>query len=404
MIRERKQIDKPNRFLLGCVTALATMGAHTFVPALPSLTTDFDITNGEAQMAISFYLIGLASGQLIFGPLSDRYGRRPILLLGMFIYALSCGLGAISQTFDMLLACRFAQAFGGCAGLVVSRAIVRDTYTGAAAVGALSVLTLSMTLSSALAPMIGDTIERLLSWRYILGMFFIGAIAAIGAVAWLIAETLEQQNRSRGLIPAASGLLRVCGDRLFLCYSIAGATATVTLFAPLSSLPFILINEMNPYARHIASIYVLIVAGGVTGAFSSGIFSRTCQPTALITFGMSLSFLASCIFLAGRAYLPDSLTLLMLPMFLVSFSGGFTSPSVLSQALGRAPGLAGSGSSVFGCIQMGYGGLITFFAALTGSHSISIGWLMVGSTCLGSAAFVFTTLSRSRGRQRLSDT
>ncbi len=172
-------------WLLGLFTFSGPVGMHIFVPALPAAARDLQAPAAELQLTVSLYILGLAVGQLVYGPLSDRFGRRPALLAGLAVFTAASVAGLAAPDAHALIAARFLQAFGGCAGLVLARAIIRDTSEGHDAAQRLALMNLLVTAGPAVAPVIGGALSMLWGWRTILlGLSALGV--ANLALAWRV--------------------------------------------------------------------------------------------------------------------------------------------------------------------------------------------------------------------------
>ena len=195
--------------LLVAMTACGTLGMHVIIPALPATARALGMSIGTAQLTITLYLIGLAIGQLLYGPVSDRFGRRPVLLVGLSLFTGASIVTAVAPNATVLITARILQSIGGCAGLVLGRAAVRDGATADKAAGQLALLTLVMAMVPAIAPAIGGYITAYIDWRasYVLLALFGGT--TLLACFLLMPETFSPQGRSRrSMVTAYLRLLR----------------------------------------------------------------------------------------------------------------------------------------------------------------------------------------------------
>jgi DHA1 family bicyclomycin/chloramphenicol resistance-like MFS transporter len=175
------RVKRAPLWLLALITFSGTMAMHVFVPALPQAATDLGASANAMQLTVSFYIAGLAIGQLIYGPVSDHFGRRPVLIVGLVVYALAGFGAAFAPNVDALIAARLFQSLGGCAGLVLGRAIVRDGSTTADAAKRLALMNLMVTVGPGMAPLIGGALVTTTGWRSILL-----ALCVLGAVNLLL--------------------------------------------------------------------------------------------------------------------------------------------------------------------------------------------------------------------------
>jgi DHA1 family bicyclomycin/chloramphenicol resistance-like MFS transporter len=216
-LRGRERAPFP---LLVAMTACGTLGMHIIIPALPATAQAMNISIATVQLTITLYLIGLAGGQLLYGPVSDRFGRRPVLLVGLSLFTLASTVTAAAPNATVLIGARILQSIGGCAGLVLGRAAVRDGSTAERATGQLALLTLVMSMVPAIAPAIGGYLTAFVNWRasYVL-LAVIGA-ATLAATALILPETHRRAGgASRSLW---LNYLRLLRSRAFCDYAVGG--------------------------------------------------------------------------------------------------------------------------------------------------------------------------------------
>src|SRR6202789_1636383 len=208
--------------LLVALTACGTMGMHVIIPALPATARALDMSISTTQLTITLYLVGLAVGQLFYGPVSDRFGRRPVLLFGLTLFTAASIVTACAPSAGVLIGSRILQSIGGCAGLVLGRAAVRDAATPDKAAGQLAMLTLVMSVIPALAPAVGGYLTAFIHWRasYVL-------LAAMGGLTLLVTVCiLPETNRERiggsSFASLLSGYVTLSRSRVFLGYAVGG--------------------------------------------------------------------------------------------------------------------------------------------------------------------------------------
>src|ERR1700678_1095486 len=250
----------PPLCLLGFVTFSGPVGMHIFVPALPTAAKDLHATPVALEMTISLYILGLAFGQLLYGPASDRFGRRPALLAGLFLFTVASVAGLFAPDIHTLVVARFFQALGGCSGLVLARAMIRDTSRSHEAARRLALTNLLVTAGPAVAPLIGGGLSALWGWRTIL----VG-LSALGVANFTMAWLLLEETRPEALFVSASryardyvGLLR---SRQFLGYAIGGACATTSLYAFIACAPFIFVDRLHVPVASVGLYLALLVSG-----------------------------------------------------------------------------------------------------------------------------------------------
>src|SRR5450631_3718631 len=253
--------------LLAALTAIAPLTTDMYLPSLPDIARQLDASTAQVQLTISAYLIGYAVGQLFYGPLSDRHGRKPVLLAALALYSVASLACVLSTSIEMLIAARFVQALGGCGGIVLARAIVRDLYSGARAGRELSMMGSVMALAPVLAPIAGGVLQTGFGWRSIFVTLVAAGLAGAGVVWLLLPETLA----SRAAEPVSpSTMLKsyraVVRNPAYLAYLALATTSYAGLFAWISGASFVLQNlyGLSPFNFGVA--FAVGSVGYMTGA------------------------------------------------------------------------------------------------------------------------------------------
>jgi DHA1 family bicyclomycin/chloramphenicol resistance-like MFS transporter len=372
-------------WLLALITFSGTLAMHIFVPALPYVASDLGTTNAAAQLTLSFYIAGLALGQLVYGPVSDHFGRRPVLIVGMAVYAIAGLVALLSPTITTLIGARLLQALGGCAGLVLGRAIVRDQASGEDAARKLSLMNLILMVGPGLAPMLGALMASLSGWRSI----FI-ALCALGVGNLiLIWRLLPESGGGRGhdmgsVMRAYRGLVR---SRRFLGYAIGGGCATTCIYAYIAAAPFILVNQLHRPPGEVGIWLAVNIAGAWVGSLAASRLVGKVRTRRLMVWGNALSCVSGAVFLAAALGGALTLPLTVVTMFILTFGAGVASPTALSEALSVNPGVAGSASGLYGFAQMGIGALCTGLPGAIGNPAIGAGAVLLGTCLLAQAVF-----------------
>ncbi|MGI5208633.1 multidrug effflux MFS transporter [Spirillospora sp. CA-108201] len=353
--------------LLGALTALAPLSIDMYLPALPRMSADLSTGAVQAQLTLTACVVGLAAGQAVAGPLSDRLGRRRPLLAGLAAYAVASLLCVAAPTVETLIALRLVQGAAGAAGIVIARAIVRDLYDGAAAARFFSVLMLVNGLAPILAPVLGGQLLRIVPWP---GVFAV--LTAIGVALFLgsllgLAETLPPGRRETGGPRATAAACRaLVRDRAFTGYGLAIGLSFAAMFTYISGSPFVLqdIYGMSPQGFSIAfGVNSLgIVAAGQAGALLAGRVALT----RLLAAGLAVVAAGGAVLLAAvlagwglHGVLPG--------LFLVAAGQGLVGPNATALALeGRPPRVAGTASALLGVAQFALGGAAAPLAGVAG--------------------------------------
>ena len=355
LLRVRERAPFP---LLVALTACGTLGMHIVIPALPATARAMDISIGTVQLTITLYLVGLAAGQLLYGPLSDRFGRRPVLLGGMTLFTLASAATALAPTPGILIGARVLQSIGGCAGLVLGRAAVRDAATPDKAAGQLALLTVTMSMIPAIAPAIGGYITAFVSWR---ASYFL--LVAIGAATLLATVLLlpETNTGSSRRVPLSfgRGYGRLLRSPVFLGFAVGGAFTTTSFYAFMAAAPFIFENLLHQPTQDVGLFYLILMVGVAVGGMLANRLSRrvTLRNGLRIANATAIAG-ASCFMVAEvTGHLTVFAVVGSVALFMVG--AGMASPFALAGSVSANPQAIGAASGLYGFIQMGYGMVCT---------------------------------------------
>lgn len=383
-------------WLLASVTFSGTLAMHIFVPALPLAATDLAASPGAMQLTISVYILGLAIGQLLYGPLSDRFGRRPVLLIGLLLYSMAGLVSALAPDVRILVVARLFQAIGGCSGLVLGRAIVRDGVNVDEATRRLAIVSLIVNVGPGLAPLVGAELGTYLGWRSI---FF--ALTALGVINFLITwrllpETAPKRSahhEARKSSELWSNFRQLITSRAFLGYAIGGGCATTSMYAFISAAPFIFTEQLHQPNEDVG-IYLAVIVGALW--FGSVVASRVAGRVAVnhqMIGGNLLSVAGAFIFLGVVLFGTLNMPVTIGSMILFTFGVGVSSPPALAEAMSVNPKVIGSASGVYGFTQMTVGAICTSAASLGSTPALGSAVVLAVAGAL--AQFAFWTAIRS---------
>lgn len=347
-------------WLLICasLTALAPLSIDMYLPSFPALAADLHTEIGQVQLTLGTFLVGLAIGQAFYGPISDRYGRKAPLYIGLTLYGAAAAGCALAGSVESLMLWRFLEALGGCTGLVVSRAVIRDRLEAKESARAFSSLMLVMGLAPILAPLIGGAVLSALGWRAIFWVHCGAAVLILWFVHARMEESLDPAHR-RTLHPGTvlRNYWELLRDREFLGYSLAAGCVQAGMFAYIAGSPFVLIELHGIDPSHY---------GFVFGANAFGLIAMSQINTRLVrarsldsVLGMALyapllaGLMLAVAALAGLAVLP-----VLLVGFFVFLAGmGCITPNASALALAHQSHRAGTASALMGTLQFGFGTL-----------------------------------------------
>ncbi|SME90876.1 MFS transporter, DHA1 family, bicyclomycin/chloramphenicol resistance protein [Tistlia consotensis] len=372
-------------WLLAVLTFTGTLAMHIFVPALPIAAADLGATPAAMQMTISLYILGLAFGQLVYGPLADRFGRRSVLMVGLTIYSAASLAAALAPGATSLIALRLLQALGGCAGLVLARAIVRDTAAPSEAARRLALMNLMVTLGPGLAPIVGSFLATELGWRSIFLLLCLLGITNLTLTWRLLPET--RQATAGGGAGVARNYLRLLKSPAFLGYALGGGCATTSLYGFVAAVPFILVEQLHRPTYEVGvSLAILILGVWVGSAVASHLITRL--PIGRLLVGANaLSVVAAAVLLVAALSGHLSLALTIGPMFVFTLGAGTASPAALTQAISVNPHVVGSASGLYGAAQMAVGALCTSLVSIGSDHALSAALVLTAAGLIAQLSF-----------------
>ncbi len=337
------------------------------------------------RLTISFYILGLAIGQLVHGPVSDRFGRRSVLIVGLIIFTAASLAAALSANVHVLIAIRLLQAFGGSAGLVLGRAIVRDVAVKSEATKRLALMSLMIAFGSGIAPLVGSILVVALGWRAI----FV-ALAAFGVTNLLLTLRLLAET-SGGRAPGRQSVLwsyrHLAGSRAFLGFAIGGGCATTSLYAFAAAAPFIFVDQLHRPETEVGFYLALNIVGLWLGSLAASRIAERIPTTRLLVRGNLVSLVGAAVLLIMVSMGSLSVPSIVLPMMLFSFGSGMAAPAALSAAMTVNPMVAGSASGLYGFVQMAVGALCTSLAGIGSNPLLSAALVLSAAMVLAQTFF-----------------
>lgn len=351
----------PALITLILLAAVSPLAINLFVPSIPSIAADLDAPYATVQFGLSLYLIMTALLQLIIGPFSDLYGRRPVIYAGMSLFLVGTILCIMAASVEVFLAGRVLQA-ASATGMVLSRAIVRDVYPRHKAASAMGYMVMGMAVAPMVGPAIGGLIEEWLGWR----MVFV-ALCVFGVVALVLAVvTLPETNRFRGMpLRAQVGSYRQLGRLpLFWLYAGAAGCCSAGFFAFLGGGPAVSSEYLGLSPSRFGIYFAIAAFGYAAGNFLTGRFSERRGLERMMLDGVSCSFagpvIAIALYLAGIEH-PIAF---FGPLVLIGFGNGLMLPNAITAAISLRPEAAGAASGLLGALQIGIGAIVSIIAGL----------------------------------------
>jgi len=388
----------PPLWLLALITISGTLAMHIFVPALPEAGEMLHTSPSHMQLTLTAYIVGLALGQLTYGPASDRFGRRPVLLAGLSAYLIASAAACAAPTVDILILTRFLQALGACAGLVLGRAIVRDNYSGDDAVRKLSLMNLMILAGPGLSPLVGSILAVTMGWRSIFAALTVLGLANLVLIWRLLPETAGGYGHDTRHVLASYG--RLLRSRRFLGFAIGGGFATTSTYAFIGAAPFIFVTQLHRPPEEVGIYLTVNIIGAWIGSLTTSRLIGRAPPHRFMLVGNFLSCLGAGAFLFFAVAGTHSLAAVILPMLLFTYGAGMASPAALAQSLSVNPEVAGSASGLYGFAQMAIGALCTALISFGSNASLSAGLVLLGAAVLAQLCFWIGLLAGEKEPQQ----
>lgn len=379
--------------VLGGLTALPPLSMDMYLPALPEVTGALRAPAATVQLTLTACLAGMALGQLVVGPMSDKWGRRRPLLIGMAVYVLATAVCALAPTAELLIGFRLLQGLAGAAGIVIARAVVRDLYDGVEMARFFSTLMLISGVAPIIAPLIGGQILRLTDWR---GVFHVLTVIGVllTVVVWrFLHETLPPERRHEGGVGQALRTMRgLLADRVFTGYMLTGGLAFAALFAYISASPFV-VQEIYGASPQTFSLLFglnsigLVAVGQVNGKLLVG---RVSLDKAL-GLGLGLILLAglALTLMTTGVFGETGLVPIAAGLFVLMSAMGLAMPNTNAQALMRTPHAAGSASALLGTSSFLIGALASPLVGIAGEQTaVPMAVVQLGCAVLALACFL----------------
>jgi DHA1 family bicyclomycin/chloramphenicol resistance-like MFS transporter len=369
--------------VLGAIMALGPLSIDMYLPSLPALALVFDASEAQVRFTLGIYLAGLAVGQLVYGPITDRYGRRGSLLFGLALYVIASFGCALATSIESLIVLRLLQACGGCAGMVVVRAVVRDLFDARQAARTFSMLMLVMGAAPILAPMLGGQVLIWLDWRWIFGMLAVFGAGCFLAVLFWLPETLSPEtarfNRAlpwRAVLGDFRGIMR---NRAFVAYGLTGGCSFAAMFAYISGSPFVLMNLYGVAVEHFGLYFGANALSFIVCSQINARLLRVHSPRRLLDFGVGLFIVGTTALMIVVWVGSESLLPLMATLTVSLGALGFIAANTTALALSTFSREAGAASAMLGTMQLGVGAIAaTLVGLLHDGTAVPLGMVILG--------------------------
>ena len=394
IISERKISDREITLLLATVASVAQLSVSMYSPSLPAIQLTMMASAGTVQITMTAYLFAFAVAQLIYGPLGDRYGRKPILIGGLVIFTIGSLICATAGSIEILILGRIVQASGACAGSIMARSIVRDVFDQEKGAQAMASVAIALAAAPAIGPLLGGYLQDWLDWHSI---FFTLAWFGVLMIP-LVVIRLPETNRSPDIdalhwYALGRNYISVVSNRTFLAHTLLGTTLLGGVFGLYTAIPFLIVQQLNISPTVYGWLNLLIIAVYIFGSFLSSYIIPRLGASGTIRFALYLKGLAAASFIASAWFLPLSVPSVIIPVLLWALCVSVALPGCITGGIAPFERTAGSASALMGFAQMLIGGVA---AALMGLLHDATMWgpalTIIALTLTG--AFGYLALSR----------
>ena len=341
--------------LLIAITAVGPLSLNILAPAMPGLIGTLGAGAGTVQLTLSLFLLGMAVSQLVLGTLSDRFGRRPVMLAGLALTVVASFAALATTSITGLIVARTCQAFGATAGIVIGRAVVRDLYDRDRAASMIGWVTMAMVVAPMIAPLIGGALDTALGWHAIFA--FVGLFAA-AILVWASFQLPETRKVATGEgfahFLAASGSLLT--DRAFLGYALVAAFNSAMFFTFIGGAPHVVVTIMHRSSAEYGIWFLAISLAYIAGNFAAGRWSAKYGVDVMIRAGVAVTVAGAAVGIIWVLLDPaGGPAVIMTPQMIIGFASGFMLPNALAGAVSVRPQAAGAAAGITGFMQMGLG-------------------------------------------------
>jgi DHA1 family bicyclomycin/chloramphenicol resistance-like MFS transporter len=344
--------------VLGALTSFGPMAIDLYLPAFPDVAQDLGVAVATVPLTLTAAMLGLGLGQLFYGPLSDRFGRKRPLMVGLILFTIASLACAVAPNFESLLAMRFLQSLGGSAGVVIARAIVRDLYRGKALAQALSIVVMVFALAPVLAPTLGAGLLQLGSWRWLFVALALFGVACIAA-SLLLPETLTVASRTdHGFADAIRRYKQLLGNRLFLAPALLAGTTFIVLFSYISTSPAVMLEFFGLSEMEFALLFGFLSLCFAAGAQLNSRLLKNFSVRQLIVAFVIVQ-LSAAVALLATALIGPNLIVVSSAIGVAMLTIGVVSANATALCLDPFPAAAGSAAALVGVIGMTVGSVVS---------------------------------------------
>ena len=355
-VESQKEFSQRWIVLLALLTALGPLSIDMYLPALPQMADDFGVTTQQVANSLPAYFLGLAIGQLIYGPVSDRIGRKTPLYFGLVLYICASFLCVFAKSEWSLIAARVLQALGGCVGVVIARAAIRDRLSMQASAQAFASMMIVTTIAPIIAPTLGAWVLQVFEWQYIFAVFVLVGIFCLFCVHFFFQETLPVERRLKLSLKQVLGLYSaILQDETFRKPMLTGCFSGAILFCYISGSSAILMDGYGLSQQQFAYVFGANALGIMVFSTLNKKLANRLDVRHRLHLGNALQLCGVLILLAAGLFNLSSIIVVMLGMFLCVASIGFTGPNAMALAMSEQGSRAGTASAIMGSMQFACG-------------------------------------------------
>ncbi len=372
---ETKINTKGLLFLLGSLTALDPLTIDMYLPAFQQIQQDFATSMGKVELSVTTFFIGMAFGQLIYGPLTDRFGRRKPLLAGMVLYFLATIGCALAPNIESFIAFRFLQAIGGCAGMVITRAIIRDLFDAREVAAFLSNMALIMGIAPIIAPSVGALILHFFEWKYIFWLLAVVNVLCMFSIYLKLPETNFKRKTELHFTQTLKSYFELLSSRSFLGYLLPDTALRAGMFAYIAGSPFVFMELLEIPTKFYGVIFGLNGLGLMLASQVNRRLLNKFTPEKILRVSVRVAAIASLVVFLATWTIPFKF-ILLISLFVFLASLNFVSPNSLAMALSTQGHQAGLASALYGCLQWS---MASFSSLLVGHFHNGTAFPMTGA-------------------------
>jgi DHA1 family bicyclomycin/chloramphenicol resistance-like MFS transporter len=356
--------------IMGLLTAIAPLSIDMYLPAFPAIAKNLHSTISEVTLSLSSFFIGISAGQLLYGPLLERFGRKPPLYAGLCLFFLASVGCAFSGSVNSLIVFRLFQAIGGCVGMVAARAMVRDLFDTKDNAKVFSMLMLVVSVSPIIAPTLGGYITAALGWRYVFAMLILVVLLILAGTYFFLPES-KKPDPSYSLKPAPilRNFAAVLKNPHFITYALTGAISYAGLYAYVGGAPYVFMELFKVSEAHFGWIFAFIAAGLISASQINNIALKHFSSQQIIKVAASCQSIIGVLFVCFTLFGWLNLFIAILFAFLFLACQGFIFPNATALALAPLGNNAGNASGLIGAIQMTVGASASAIISVLQNHT-----------------------------------